>query len=203
MKRLLIVGVALAFAVSGCSGSSPSVIATAPSALAALPAPTPPAPPAVSLSGTYSATLTASPSCASQLPAEATSRHFVVTLSDTGRLTWSAPTLFTPGGHAISSSGHVTEASFSLVIGTKEDPQSDAFHGIWERLSNEGWLTIAGEGSGMVEGGRISGSFSGMFHYYEAPQDGGPYRNDVYCTAADDTFTLIQQVAAANNSPAR
>ena len=199
MNRLPVVfAVVLATLLSGCNRSGPSVLSTVPSTVAAPAPPVPPSPPSFNVSGTYSATLSASPSCASQVASDARSRQFQVTLSDTGQMAWSAADLFTPGGHGIVSSGHATDSSFSLVIGTKEDPQSDAFHGLWEQLSSDRWLTIAGEGSGSVQGDRITGSFSGMFHYYEGG-DGGPYRNEGYCSAADHTFVLVRQTASTSS----
>jgi hypothetical protein len=140
---------------------------------------------------TYAATLAASPACADRLPADARVRRFVATLNRNDSLRWSSPTVDEPGGHAQRSSGHLDGSRFSLVIGTKEDPQSDAFHGITEILAGAGIVNIAGTGTGSVKDGQITGTFEGEFNFYHGHGDGTV--DGIFCSAADHSFVLSPQ----------
>jgi hypothetical protein len=134
----------------------------------------------------FTVTFGASPSCADRLPADARVRRYGARLFDDGRIEWSGADLRPPSGHRMISSGHFAGDSFSLVIGTKEDPQSDAFHGLWDVLGGAGILNISGSGTGTVEGARISGTLAGDFNYYKGPEG-------TYCSATDHLFTMIAE----------
>lgn len=136
----------------------------------------------------YGATLTASPACSQRLPGVALVRHFRATLYSNRSLRWSSPSVQEPPGHAQFSSGRLDGDRFSLVIGTKEDPQSDAFHGITEYVDKSSIITIAGTGTGVLKDGQITGTFEGDFNFYQRAPDGSG--DALFCSAVDHSFVL-------------
>jgi hypothetical protein len=112
----------------------------------------------------------------------------VATLHDDGRVSWSSPAVSQPPGHVQVSSASWDGDVFRLVIGTNEDPQSDAFHGIMEALAG-GEVNIAGSGNGRASGLEIVGTFDGVFSYY--PPSSAAGAGAIYCSAADHSFRLV------------
>jgi hypothetical protein len=161
-------------------------------------APTAPSSSALSVGGgggaatptaTYSATLSASPSCSDALPPDARVRHFVAGLYQNGSMRWTSATVTEPPGHRQVSSAQFSGDQLAMNIGTPQDPQSDAFNGITDVLGTSGIVNISGAGSGVVRNGQISGTLQGVFSFYGPPNSQGMVTG-VYCAAADHTFML-------------
>ncbi len=150
----------------------------------------------------FAATLTASPSCAATLPEAMRVRSYTAEFWSDGTIHWKSPTLTVPMGHDIVSGETAAGSSFSMFIGTKEDPQSDAFHGLTEDFGAT-ILNIAGDGTGTISGGLIKGTLSGDFNYYEVDSSGVQTRA-IYCSAPDHAFVLDNSaVNVKANSSAR
>ena len=179
--------------LAGC-GQEPTAPSTAPqsSAPSAPGVPNPPANPVAS----YLVTLTASSSCAEKLPLAARERSYTATLFTDGRIAWAGSTLNPPGGHFPISSGRVYDAQrFSFSIDIPRDPQSDDFHGLWDDLGNGTFLNISGNGSGTLDGGRITGTLVGLFAFFERVVSPTASVSLVghYCSATDHPFTFVQR----------
>lgn len=171
MRRLIVTLILLTASVQwGCNSHS---------------VPTAPSEPVTgsSVRAIYTATLTASTSCAGALPADTRSRTYTASLLADGNIRWSAPTVQQPPGHRQVSSATLSGDLFSFVLGTKVDRQSDAFHGISEELGGGVVLLVSGGGSGMVRDSNISGTFDGLFEVYVAGMGS-------FCQARDHRFTL-------------
>jgi len=143
----------------------------------------------------YAATFTASASCASELPVQARERTYTATLLGGGNISWTGPTLKPPPGHSPISHASIQDDAFSLSIDVERDPQSDAFHGIWDEMGNGTFLNISGKGSGTVQGNEIAGRLSGVISYYEpvSPPNADVLITGRYCQAADHTFRFVRQ----------
>jgi hypothetical protein len=115
-------------------------------------------------------------------------RSYTAEFWSDGTIRWHGQTLTTPPGHSIVSSESTSGGSFSMVIGTKEDPQSDAFHGLTEEFGGT-ILNIAGDGTGTISGALIKGTLSGDFNYYEVDRSGIVTRA-TFCSAPDHAFVL-------------
>jgi hypothetical protein len=164
--------------IAGCADSNPV-------------RPTPASSPAVL--GVYAATLAASPSCASALPATARERTYTATLLVGGPIEWTAPTLKPPSGHWIVSSGTLSGDVFSFSIDIERDPQSDDGHGLWDDMGGGTFLTISGKGSGTVDDAGITGLLSGLFAFFEpVPDPSVPHIVGHYCRAVDHRFRLVK-----------
>ena len=155
------------------------------------PIPPPPPPGAVAV---YLATFVASGSC-TELPIAVRERTYVATLFRDGRIEWTGPTLNPSPGHLPISTGSLTDDAFSFSVDVERDPQSDDFHGISDDTGNGTFLNISGEGIGSVHEGDITGTFNGLFAFYEPFL---PPRPDIwwvihYCKAADHRFRFIRQ----------
>jgi hypothetical protein len=142
----------------------------------------------------YAATVTASATCASDLPAQARERTYIATLLPGGNIRWTGPTLKPPPGHSPISQASIQGASFSLSIDVERDPQSDAFHGLWD-MGDGTFLNISGKGTGTVQGDEITGRLNGVISYYEpvTPPTPGILITGRYCQAADHTFRFVRQ----------
>ena len=135
----------------------------------------------------YSATFTASATCASVLEPEARKRTYTATLRSGGNIEWSGPTLNPPSGHATISSGVLSDNSLSLSIDVERDPLSDGFHGLWDWDDFGGgkFLNISGKGTGIVEGAEVAGAFDGLFEFRD------PFGHQ--CRATDHQFRFVKQ----------
>jgi hypothetical protein len=123
--------------VFGCSNSTRPSAPLAPSS----------ARPTPSVTGVvYSATFTASQSCAKSLPSGVRVRSYTATMTPDGAILWSGPTVHPPNGHNIISAGSFSESRFSFSVGKAHDPQSDAFNGIWDNVSGSEVFNIEGKG---------------------------------------------------------
>jgi hypothetical protein len=105
------------------------------------------------------------------------------------------PTVTPPTGHTTISSGTFTGGEFSFSIDADRDPQSDAFHGIWDDLGGAMTLHISGKGTGAVQGIEITGKLNGVMALYGPVV---PHQPDVlirgrYCQAADHAFRFVRQ----------
>jgi hypothetical protein len=148
----------------------------------------PTAPGQPELSGTFRATLVASESCASALPAAARVRTYAATLLPDGIIDWRAPTLQRPVHHrAVISSWTLSEQVFSISIDSNRDPQSDDFGGIIDGIGTGTAVTISGRGSGVAEGGNITGVLDGVFAVYDIPSQ---HWGGASCSAKDHGFVL-------------
>ena len=180
--------------LAGC-GQETTSPSTAPPSLApsAPAAPKPSANPVAS----YLVTLTASSTCAEKLPLAARERSYTATLFNDGRLEWTGPTLNPPSGHFPISSGRVDDAQarLSFSIDIERDPQSDDFHGLWDDLGAGTFLNISGNGSGPIDGGRITGTLAGMFAFFEpvVPPNPNVLLVGHYCSATDHRFSFVQR----------
>ncbi len=135
----------------------------------------------------YSATLSASSSCAGKLPAGEAVRVYEVTMSYGGDLLWQAPTI-TQSRADQRSTLKMDGGAVSLVIGNGwPDPQDTLFYGIWEDLGGGRVLAVYGQGSGQAQGSAMSGTFEGDF---DAEGANGAWSS---CHAADHHFTLTPQ----------
>jgi hypothetical protein len=143
----------------------------------------------------YTATLTASATCAFVLEPEARERTYPGSLRSNGTIDWSGPSLNPPSGHATISSGVVSDNALSFSIGVERDPQSDDFHGLWEEFGSGKVLNISGKGSGVVRGGEVTGTFDVIFAL-DDPLD--PPQPEIlftahYCKARDHQFRFVKQ----------
>jgi hypothetical protein len=143
----------------------------------------------------YSATFTASASCASELPAPARKRTYAATLLPNGNIRWTGPTVNPPGGHATISTGRIDGGVFTFSIDIDRDPQSDAFHGIWDDMGGGTILNISGKGTGTVHGNEITGMLNGLIAFYEpvVPPQPGVLITGRYCQATDHAFRFVRQ----------
>jgi hypothetical protein len=137
--------------------------------------------------GVYTATFTVSDSCASVLPPSVHERSYTATLLDTGTIQWTGPTLHPPASHRAISSGSLVGDTFSFSVDVDRDPLSDDFHGIWDDMGNGEVLNISGKGVGDRHDLEITGTFNGLYAFYE------PDRTPHYCRAADHRFTFVKQ----------
>ncbi len=149
------------------------------------------APPVIAV---YTATLTASATCAFALEPEARERTYTETLRSDGTIDWSGPTLNPPSGHATISSGVLSDNALSFSIDIERDPQSDDFHGLWEDLGSGKVLNISGKGSGVVRA-EVTGTFDGLFALYDPldPPQPGTLFTAHCCTARDHQFRFVKQ----------
>jgi hypothetical protein len=175
--RLALAAALLVSCLVGCGDG----FARLPQSATALPTPLTSATPAPVL---YTATLSASSSCARQLPAGEVVRVYDVAMSAGGVLQWEAPTITQPRADQRSWL-KVDGGTVSLVIGGGNDPIGDVFYGIWEDLGGGRALAIYGQGSGQVEGSVMSGTLKGDFEFLGTDMGGA------ICHAADHHFTLI------------
>jgi len=145
--------------------------------------------------GVYAATFIASGSCASELPAEAHGRSYTATLLENGTIQWTGPTLNPPPGHRPVSSGSLVGDTFSFSVDFDRDPQSDDFHGIWDDMGNGTFLNISGKGIGERHALEITGTFDGLFAFYEpvVPPQPSVLIVGHYCRAGDHRFTFVKQ----------
>jgi hypothetical protein len=143
----------------------------------------------------YSATFTASTSCASELPAAARQRTYTATLFADGNIGWSGPTVRPPSGHRAVSSGTITGDIFSFSIDFDRDPQSDDFHGIWDEMGGGTVLNISGKGIGTVHGPEINGRLNGLIAFYEplVPPQPGMVLVGHYCQAPDHAVRFVRR----------
>jgi len=143
----------------------------------------------------YTATFTASATCAFVLQPEARERTFTETLLSAGTIDWSGPTLNPPSGHATISSGVLSDDTLSFSIDVERDPQSDDFHGLWEDFDSGKFLNISGKGSGVVRGAEVTGTFDGVFALYDPldPPQPGILFTTHYCAARDHQFRFVKQ----------
>jgi hypothetical protein len=143
----------------------------------------------------YTATFTASATCAFVLEPEARERTHTETLRSDGTIEWSGPTLNPPSGHATISSGVLSDNALSFSIDVERDPQSDDFHGLWEDFGSGKVLNISGKGSGVVRGAEVTGTFDGVFAVYDPldPPQPGTLFTAHYCKARDHQFRFVKQ----------
>ena len=143
----------------------------------------------------YTATFTASATCAFVLEPEARERTYPGSLRSNGTIDWSGPTLNPPPGHATISSGVLADNALSFSIDVERDPQSDDFHGLWEEFGSGKVLNISGKGSGVVRGSEVTGTFDGLFALYDPldPPQPGILFTTHYCTARDHQFRFVKQ----------
>ena len=143
----------------------------------------------------YTATLTASATCAFVLEPDARERTYTETLHSDGSIDWSAPTLDPPSGHATISSGVLSDNVLSFSIDVERDPMSDGFNGLWEDFGSGKILNISGKGSGAVRGDEVTGTFDGLFALYDPldPPQPGILFTSHYCKAKDHQFRFVRQ----------
>jgi hypothetical protein len=143
----------------------------------------------------YTATLTASSSCARHLPPGLAVRTYQAAAFPDGHLHWIGPTVTEPQGSHQFSSWKVDGDSVSLTIGEQPEDRWDefVFHGIWEDLGGGHQLTIYGRGTGRVEGSAMTGTFEGDFTSWYTAGGGTD------CTAADHHFTLTPLQSNVDN----
>ena len=143
----------------------------------------------------FTATLSASASCASALERNARERSYTATLRSDGRIAWSGSRLNPPFTRATISSGVVSDNAFSFSIDVERDPQSDDFHGLWEDFGSGKFLNISGKGSGVVRGAEVTGTFDGVFALYDPlnPPQPGTLFTAHYCAARDHQCRFVKQ----------
>lgn len=151
--------------------------------------------PSSSVGVVYSATFTASPSCASELPVTARERTYTATMFPDGNIRWTGPTVNPPSGHRAISSGKIDGNVLSFSIDVDRDPQSDDFHGIWDDMGNGTTLNISGKGTGRVNGVEITGRLNGLIAFYEpvVPVQSGVLITGRDCQAADHAFRFVRE----------
>jgi hypothetical protein len=110
-----------------------------------------------------------------------------------GRIDWAAATLKPPQGHQPISSGAISGDTFTFSIDIERDPQSDDFHGLWDELGNGSYLNISGKGTGAVHGTEMTGTFNGVFAFYEPVANPNILIRGQYCVAPDHGFRLQKQ----------
>ena len=143
----------------------------------------------------YTATLTASATCASVLEPEARERTYTATLRSDRTIVWSGPTLNPPPGHAPISSGVLSDTALLYSIDVERDPQSDDFHGLWEDFGSGKFLNISGKGNGVVREAEVTGTFDGVFALYDPldPPLPGFLFTPHYCLATIHQFRFVKQ----------
>jgi hypothetical protein len=142
----------------------------------------------------YTATLTASATCAFVLNPEARERTYTATLRSDGTIDWSGPTLNPPSGHGTISSGVLSDDALSFSIDVERDPMSDDFNGLSEDFGSAKVLNISGRGSGVVRGDEVTGAFDGLFALYGPLDPPQPFRFTAhYCSAGDHQFRFVKQ----------
>jgi hypothetical protein len=129
------------------------------------------------LAGEWTLDVRSSPSC-TELPAEAASRAYPVSIVQTGallKITLRATFYF---GGTVTIGGRVLNRKVTIEF------PSDAVDGVWvqETLPSGGAMGISGTAQGQEVGDGIAGTLIGAFEYYGPP---GPRVN---CTRSDHVF---------------
>ena len=154
--------------------------------------------PRPSVAGTYTLTITASPSCRNQLPDSARQRTYTAVLTQQGPLVEATLTgatfVVTQGNQANHFSGRVEpqEMTFSLV---GFDSYYYYYHGglgdVVEHIDNTFYLSIAGGAVVGMSGSRFSGRLDGTFQVLTGDLPRNALRT-AECRAEDHQFVLAR-----------
>jgi hypothetical protein len=124
----------------------------------------------VNLSGAWTATFTASPDCASSLPADTRQQTFAVSIVQVGSF---ATFVFSPSSDLSTGPGFTdNEVLFGSVVSliiSNDNYYGVPIGGLLVRLAPTRWLDIFGSLEGPATTSAIQGVFSGEFDYYETP----------------------------------
>jgi hypothetical protein len=155
------------------------------------------------VSGSWVATLSASPSCRADTPEAAWDREFDVSITQQGTrlsITRTSPTFYescSPGNRPVTESGRIFGQMLSFVI-TGDTYGSDySSPCLFDRLSPTEWLGISGFVQGTVTGSVIRGTLDttqgGAFDLYQSLATASvPYGSPptAICHAKDHSITL-------------
>jgi len=158
--------------------------------------------PSTDISGSWVATLSASPSCRANTPEAGWEREFNVNITQQGTrvsITRTSPTFYegcSAGNKAVTEDGRIFGQTLSFVIVGDTDWGNYAYPCLFDRLSPTEWLGISAGVEGTVAGDTIRATMTtihGAFDVYESPPTAAvPSGNSVkaICHAADHTLTL-------------
>jgi hypothetical protein len=158
--------------------------------------------PSADISGSWVATLSASPSCRANTPESGWEREFTVNIVQQGTqvsITRASPTFYegcSVGNRAVTENGRVFGQTLSFVIVGDTYGSDYSFPCLFDRLSPTEWLGISGAVEGTVSSDTIRGtmdSTQGAFDVYESPSTSTtPNGNSLkaICHAADHGLTL-------------
>ncbi len=159
--------------------------------------------PSTDVSGSWVATLSASPSCRANMPEAGWQREFGVNITQQGTrvsITRTSPTFYescSSGNRAVTSNGRIFGQTLSFVIVGDSDEGDYSLPCLFDRLSPTEWLGVSGVVQGTVTGSSIRGTLDttqgGAFDLYESlPTATGPYGSPpkAICHAKDHSLIL-------------